>query len=106
MPPAANDSVPDADAVIRVLAARGLVLLLDSVCRSRGVTREELCGRCRVQSATRARQELWWRIRYLPDRDYSYSEIARMLGRDHTTVLHGALAHERRARDAISSFGA
>jgi chromosomal replication initiation ATPase DnaA len=106
MPSDTHTSAPNADAVVRVLATRGLVALLDYVCGCRGVTREELCGRARNQSVSRARQELWWRIRNLPDRDYSYSEIARMFGRNPSTVLHGAIVHERRARDAASAFGA
>jgi chromosomal replication initiation ATPase DnaA len=43
-----------------------------------------------------ARQELWWLIRRHPERSYSFLEIARFFGRDHTTVLHGVAAHERR----------
>jgi chromosomal replication initiation ATPase DnaA len=91
-----------AETIISALERRGLVELLDSVCRARGVTREELCGRGRSLSVSRARQELWWRIRHLPDRDYSYSEIAHLFGRDPTTVLHGAGAHARRVANSIT----
>jgi chromosomal replication initiation ATPase DnaA len=83
-------------AVVQALAARGLLELLDRVCAQRGVTRSELCGDARTQSVAAARQELWWLIRHHPDRSYSFVEIARFFGRDHTTVLHGVAAYERR----------
>jgi hypothetical protein len=37
------------------------------------------------------------------DRSYGYSEIARMFGRDHTTVVHGVLAYRRRVGPADPS---
>lgn len=87
--------VTGAEAVIGELRRRGLFALLDSVCQQRGVMLEEVCGPGRARSVARARHELWWRIRALPDRHYSYPEIARMFGRDSTTVLHGVAAHQR-----------
>jgi chromosomal replication initiation ATPase DnaA len=90
----------EVQAVVHALGARGLLELLDDICRGRGVVREELCGRRRSRSVARARQELWWQIKNLPDRNYSYCEIARMFGRDHTTVVHGVLAYRRRVRPA------
>lgn len=92
-----------AQRVVAELQARGLAPLLRRVCAARGVTEAELCSRCRTRSVAIARQELWWRIRAQPDRDYSYSEIARMFERDPTTVISGAAAHQRRARDCIGS---
>ena len=84
-----------AAAVISELRHRGLFELLVSVCEQRGVMLEELCGPGRARSVALARHELWWRIRALPDRHYSYPEIARMFGRDSTTVVHGVAAHQR-----------
>jgi chromosomal replication initiation ATPase DnaA len=86
-----------AGAVVSALEMRNLTLLLDEVCRRRGVVREDLCGRARTSSVSRARQELWWLIRNQPDLHYSLPEIASLFGRDHTTVLHGIQAHQRRA---------
>lgn len=84
-------------AVLAALDVRNLTPLLDEVCRRRGVVREELCGRARTSSVSRARQELWWLIRNQFDRHYSLLEIASLFRRDHTTVRHGIRAHQRRA---------
>jgi len=84
------------DAVLDDLDARDLLSLVDDVCRHRRVPRAELCGRSRAQSVSRARHEVWWLLRYDPERFYSLLEIARLFGRDHATVLAGIAAHERR----------
>jgi chromosomal replication initiation ATPase DnaA len=83
--------------VLTALEARNLTPLLDEVCCRRGVVRQDLCGRARTLSVSRARQELWWLIRNQPDRHYSFPEIAALFLRDHTTVLQGIRAHQRRA---------
>jgi chromosomal replication initiation ATPase DnaA len=79
------------------LRARDLLTLVSDVCKRRGVTLDEVCGRARSQAISRARQEVWWRIRHHPERSYSYPEIARLFARDHSTILAGISAHERRA---------
>jgi chromosomal replication initiation ATPase DnaA len=78
------------------LDARDLLALVADVCRMRGVTLADLCGRVRARSVSYARQEVWWRLRTDPERYFSLLEIARLFGRDHTTVLAGVAAHERR----------
>ena len=83
------------DPIVVALACRGLLDLLDAVCDRRGVTRDELCGRSRSRAVAAARHELWWLIRHHPDRCYSYSEIARLVCRNHVTVLQGVAAHHR-----------
>jgi chromosomal replication initiation ATPase DnaA len=83
------------------LRARDLLALVEDVCKRRGVTLDEVCGRARSQAISRARQEVWWRIRHHPDRDYSYPEIARLFARDHATIMAGIHAHERRASGAL-----
>jgi chromosomal replication initiation ATPase DnaA len=83
------------DAVVAALSSRGLLDLVDAVCRRRGVTRYELCGRGRTHAVAAARHELWWLIRHHPDRCYSYSEIARLVSRDHATVLQGIAAYDK-----------
>lgn len=85
-----------AGAVLVALEMHHLTPLLDEVCRRRGVVREQLCGRARTSSVSRARQELWWLIRNQPEMHYSLPEIASLFRRDHTTVLHGIQAHQRR----------
>ncbi len=90
----------DLNAIVAALSVRGLLHLADRVCVLRGVTRDELCGRARTRAVAAARQELWWLIRNHPERSYSFPEIARIVGRDHTTVLHGIAAHQRRHQAA------
>lgn len=89
-----------AEAIIAALSVRGLLDLVDTVCTSRGVTRHELCGRARSHAVCVARQELWWLIRNHPERRYSTPEIARLVGRDPSTVLYGIAAHQRRQAHA------
>ena len=86
-----------AGGVLDLLEARDLTQLLAEICHRRGVVAQEVCGRGRSLGVCRARQELWWQIRHHPEREYSYSEIARLFGRDHTTIQHGVAAHARRS---------
>ena len=78
------------------LDAHGLTDLVAEICRRRGVTLGELCGSTRTRSISHARHETWALIRGLPFRHYSYAEIGRLFGRDHSTVLLGIRAHRRR----------
>lgn len=84
------------EAIIAALSVRGLLDLVDSVCASRRVTRQDLCGRDRSRALSAARQQLWWLICNHPERRYSPQEIARIVGRHRTTVLFGIAAHQRR----------
>ena len=72
--------------VIHALDERNLLGYLDEVCRAHHVTRIEVCSIDRSRSIVTARHELWWRLRQLK---LSYVEIARLFGRNHTSVLHG-----------------
>jgi chromosomal replication initiation ATPase DnaA len=83
------------------LRVRDLVDLVDEVCKRRGVTLDEVCGRTRSRAVSYARQEVWWRIRHHPERAYSYPEIARLFARDHTTIIAGISAHERRVSQTL-----
>lgn len=51
-----------------------------------GVSYEQIMGGGRTALVAAARQEAMARIRR--DTDYSFHEIARFFGRDHTTVIH------------------
>jgi chromosomal replication initiation ATPase DnaA len=94
-------------AVLDDLQARDLLVVVLDVCRCRGVRVEDVCARKRFQSVSRARQEIWWRLRNHAERHYSLSEIARLFGRDPTTVLAGVAAHDRRRpADASTSANA
>jgi len=88
--------VINAHHVFADLQARQLCSVLDEICARRGVLVHEVCGRARSLSVVRARHELWWTIRNLPGRHYSYPEIARLFRRDHTTVRYGIESHHRR----------
>lgn len=89
-----------ASAVVRRLRVRGLLGLVDEVCARRGVLRADICGRPRSQSVSRARQEVWWLIRHDAERYFSRQDLAQLFARDHTTILAGIAAHERRRRFA------
>jgi chromosomal replication initiation ATPase DnaA len=90
------------DAVLEALRTRDLDALAVEVASRRGVPLRDLCGRARTQSVARARHEVWWRIRHHPERFLSLLEIARLFGRDHTTVKAGIDAHTRRLALAAS----
>lgn len=90
----------DTQTPLHSLAARALLDLVDDVSARRGVTRQELLGRGRTRAVVAARQELWWLIRHHPERCYSFAEIAAIVGRDTSTVLHGIAAHQRRLPSA------
>lgn len=79
--------------ILEALTDRDLLSLLDSVCRTRGVTREEVCGRRRTKNVSFARQELWWHLRRHPG--MSYDEIARLFGRNRTTIMSGVRSYLR-----------
>jgi chromosomal replication initiation ATPase DnaA len=82
--------------VLEALCERDLDGIAAEVAAQRGVPLHDLCGRGRTRSVARARQEVWWRIRHHPERYLSLPEIARLFGRDHTTILAGIEAHSRR----------
>lgn len=89
-------SLKPAEAVAAELRARSLLELAEEIRVRRGVVLADLCGRMRTRSVSYARQELWWCIRHHRERHYSLLEIARLFGRDHSTVKAGIDAHARR----------
>jgi len=93
-------SAPSTTAVHTVVAAlqtRGLLPLVEQVCHQRGVTLPEICSRARTQNVSRTRHEIWWRIRHLSDRQYSYAEIGALFDRDHSTIKCAVDAFQRRS---------
>jgi chromosomal replication initiation ATPase DnaA len=78
------------------LREHNLMALAEEVCKLRGVAMAALCGPTRSKALSRARQELWWRMKHHPERAYSYPEIGRIFRRDHTTILGGVKVHARR----------
>jgi chromosomal replication initiation ATPase DnaA len=83
--------------VLEVVRQHNLLELVMAVCRLRGVSPDDLCGNRRTKAVSYARHEVWASIHALPHRHYSYVEIGRIFGRDHSTVLAGVRAHHRRA---------
>lgn len=90
------EHVVDGDPVVDALYRRGLLPLVDEVCALRGVTRAEVCGRARTKAVAQARAEVWFRMRTMPGRAYSLTEIGIIFGRAHETVMSGIKAHVAR----------
>lgn len=64
--------------------------LVDRSASRWGVDTATIYGKRRYRAAAFARQHAWRLIREDPiTRHYSLTDIGRMFGRDHTTVLHG-----------------
>lgn len=62
------------------------------IAESECVLLEDMLGRKRTARSTRARHRLWATVR--ASSDFSLPELARMFGRDHTTILYGIRKHE------------
>ena len=75
------------------LTRHTLSRVLEVVASRHGLTPDEVLSQRRTRRIAYGRQELMAELRRLR---YSLPEIGRMLGKDHTTVLHGVRAHERR----------
>lgn len=59
-----------------------------------GVTYSDIMSKRRLRNIVLARQAACWMLKF--SRGYSQPEIGRLLGIDHTTVLHGLGKHLRR----------
>lgn len=90
----------NASDVVDSLRVRDLLALVNDVCKRRGVTLNEVCGRTRSRAVSYARQEVWWHLRHHPERYYSYPGIARLFARDHATIMAGIAAYARRVAAA------
>ena len=88
-----NTNVVKPSEILEGLARRELLSALDIICRSRSVTREEVCGRGRTKNVSLARHELWTHLRRDPG--MSYEEIGRLFDRDRTTIMAGVRAYAR-----------
>ncbi|MBI1682359.1 helix-turn-helix domain-containing protein [Caulobacter hibisci] len=72
-------------------------IVLEAVSGAYGVSVEELRGPKRQRRISLARQHAMWLMNGLPH--LSLPMIGRFLNRDHTTVLFGIRAHERRVAE-------
>lgn len=68
--------------------------LLKSVSRTTGVSVADIKGRSRMRRIGHARQEFCYYARALTGK--SFPQIARVIGRDHTSVIHAVDAHAKR----------
>jgi len=70
--------------------------LLTEIAEREGFSVEDLLSQCKTQPLARVRQAAYWEIRQRCPH-LSYPDIGRRFGgRDHTTILHGVRAHEKR----------
>lgn len=73
------------------------------VCKKHGISFATLISKRRPADVCEARHEFFWRCRQ--ETTLSLPQLgARCGGRDHTTVLHGVRAHERRMRNEQASM--
>lgn len=68
------------------------------VAERHGVTLEDLRGPSRRLRASRPRQEAMALI--MAQKRYSYPQVGRFFNRDHTTVIHGERAYQKRLEAA------
>lgn len=98
--PQAARTVYDNVATATIAQARGstprgqIMAMIDAVAARHGITRAEIMGRSHEYRFSHPRQEAYWTLR--ENTPLSYPAIGRLFGRDHTTIVHGARAHEKR----------
>lgn len=79
-----------------------LECVLDEVHEATGVTPAEIMLDTRVHRVAHARQLAMWKLRQFRSHNahrYSFPEIGRVFGRDHTTVIAACRAVERRCAE-------
>lgn len=72
--------------------------IAQEVASKHGCSLEEFKGARALHSIAHPRQEAMWRMR--EELGKSWGEIARFFNRDHTTIIHGYRAHQRRLEAA------
>jgi hypothetical protein len=68
-------------------------IIAQQVCEKHKISLKELQGERRFKRLSVARREIFWRLRH--ELGMSLLDIARKMGKDHTTVLHGLRVHAR-----------
>lgn len=74
--------------------SRAIYNIISTAAKRQGVTVAQLMGDNRHVPVVLARQEAWWRI--WREHGYSYPRIAKLFGKDHTTVMYGVKKHIER----------
>jgi len=67
-----------------------------SVAERHGLKLPDILGNEKTKKVATARQEVMFELR---DRGWSYAQIGQAMARDHSTILHGVKAHEKRLMD-------
>jgi chromosomal replication initiation ATPase DnaA len=80
------------------LAAHGLLETAQALAKEYRVALDDLLGRNRTPTVVRARHHFWMLVRHTLD--WSYPEIAKLFGADHSTVLCGVRKCEARVLGA------
>lgn len=71
-----------------------LLDIVSTVAAKHDVSLSEVMGRSRLQRFIFARQDAYWALRH--EAGLSFPQIGRFFGRDHTTIIYGISAHEKR----------
>ena len=68
-------------------------IIAQEVSEKHNIPLKELQGKRRFKRLSVARREIFWRLRH--EKGMSLLDIARKMGKDHTTVLHGLRVYAR-----------
>lgn len=77
------------------LDERDLLDLCADLARQHGATVDEVLSPSRSPRVSHARQAIWYALRHHSERRYSYPDLGRLFGRDHSTIIYGVRAYER-----------
>ena len=84
------------DRILRRLRARGFGEALTGIATASFVTAEEIVGNCREAHIVEARHKVWFVMRR---EGLSYPAIARLVERDHTTIMYALKKIEAQHRE-------
>lgn len=79
--------------------SRFMTLVVELVGERFGVTQDQIFSHDRHRTIAIARQACYWLGRHASKPQLSYPQIARALGTDHTTVMHGVRRMAERLED-------
>jgi chromosomal replication initiation ATPase DnaA len=94
--PVTSEEMATGFARMRWTDMRPMEIIADVATR-RGVTRREIMSGDRTARVSRVRHEAYAAVRAATR--MSYPAIGRIFHRDHTTIIHGIRAHERRTKE-------
>lgn len=71
-----------------------ILAMVEGVAARHGITLADIMGRSREYRFAHPRQEAYWTVH--KNTPLSYPAIGRLFNRDHTTIIYGITAHEKR----------